>query len=89
MQTSSERWKKCNDYTNNYFPEAISVGFINAYFGRRERQNAEELVTYVRSQFNHVLNNLEWIDEETKSVATEKLGKMILAVGFPDEVNTI
>lgn len=86
-QKDEERWRKCSEFTNNYYPEAISVGFINAFFGRKERQNAEELVNYVRKEFNLVLDNLEWIDDETKSVAMEKLSKMILAVGFPDEVS--
>jgi len=61
--------------------------YIKAVFGEKDRQQANELITNIRQMFDENLNKLEWIDEQSKNEAKNKLKKITEKVGYPNFIN--
>ena len=61
--------------------------YIKAVFGEKDRQQANELIRNIRQMFEENLNQLEWIDEQSKIEAKKKLKKITEKIGYPDFIN--
>lgn len=40
----------------------------------------------IQSSFQEILNLTNWIDEDTKALASEKVDEMMLRIGYPDYI---
>ena len=80
-------------YVNTYYSSVITILLIlgalytKAVFGEKDRQQAYELISNIRETFDKNLDQIVWIDEQSKSEAKKKLKKMTEKVGYPDFIN--
>ena len=44
------------------------------------------MISYIRESFGRILDNLPWMDAETKTQAKKKLEKMDQFIAYPDEL---
>jgi len=100
-QSKSPRWEICvksTQYPNKPFyheqgslANAVGSMFARQYFPIENKAVADEMVTTVREEFKLMLDELDWMDEKTRSKAHEKIDLMQSFIAYENEIfnNTI
>ncbi|MGN6484890.1 MAG: M13 family metallopeptidase [Thermomicrobiales bacterium] len=70
------------------FPDAFSRAYVEAAFPPEAKAQIEELVGFLIAAFRQRILNADWMSDETKQRAIEKLDLMTVKVGYPDTWNT-
>lgn len=60
--------------------------YVREYFEEDARQSANEMVKDIRSVFTEIIDELEWMDDETRIRAKEKAASMTTHIAYPDEL---
>lgn len=60
--------------------------YVRKYFNEESKQAALELVNYIRNAFINVLNEVSWMDDETRKAAINKAKALTYHIGYPDEL---
>ena len=68
------------------FGNAVGAMYVREYFDEAARQSAIEMVKDIREVFTEMIDELEWLDEETKLRAKEKATAMFSHIAYPDEL---
>ena len=83
--TQQDRWRRVVSKTNSCLGEAVGQIFVKEYFPPEAKQRMEELVENLRFAFAERIKNLDWMSEETKLKALEKLDAINVKIGYPNE----
>ena len=59
--------------------------YVERFFSPQSRKDAEQVVANVRAQFRKRLEQNEWLSASTRAYAIEKLDKMNIVVGYPEQ----
>jgi membrane metallo-endopeptidase-like protein 1 len=78
------RWNQCIDYTNKKLGMAVGAMFIRDNFNQESKEVALEMIHTLREAFIDTLDEIEWMDEETRQVAREKALAMNERIGYPE-----
>ena len=62
----------------------LSEDFVK-YFPASSKEKMLEMVENLRTALGERINSLEWMSDETKAKAHEKLGTFIVKIGYPDK----
>lgn len=81
-----ETWRYCVSDTNYAIGFAIGAMFVREVFHGGAKPQAEEMINEVRNAFKHNLQNLKWMDTETRSLAEDKADAISDMIGFPDYI---
>jgi len=65
--------------------EAVGQLYVQAKFPPEAKENAEKMIANVIKAFQNRINKLDWMTEETKKKAIEKLDKFTVKIAYPDE----
>ena len=65
--------------------EAIGQLYVEAKFPPEAKAKAEEMIANVITAFQNRIKDLDWMSEDTKSKAIEKLDKFTVKIAYPDE----
>jgi putative endopeptidase len=57
---------------------------VDEVFPPAAKENCKEMVDYIKIAFADRIKNLEWMTDETKEKALEKLSKFNVKIGYPD-----
>ncbi len=79
------RWKRVLGNTNGALGEAIGKLYVDAVFPPEAKQKAQEMVENLKLAFAARIKGLDWMTDSTKTQALEKLEKMTVKIGYPDE----
>lgn len=85
-QEQEPRWKECIDITSGSLSISVGALYVRKYFKEDSKRNALEMVNGIRKEFEKILNNVDWMDDETRVSATKKLHSMSTHIGYPDEI---
>ena len=92
------RWEKCTksvsglgDPKDLYFLEgslsnAVGSLYARNYFKLEAKNKVDEMVELIRAEFSKMLDELDWMDSETKEKAHTKLEKMASYMAYPKEL---
>ncbi len=80
-----ERWKRGVAAVNGAMGEAVGKIYVEKYFPPASKQQMEALVANLSSALEDRIATLEWMGEETKAQALEKLSKFTPKIGYPDK----
>ncbi|MCI5048395.1 MAG: M13 family peptidase [Aquisalinus sp.] len=80
-----ERWKRGVAAVNGTLGEAVGQVYVAEYFPPESKAKMEELVDNLKKAFRIRLENLEWMSEETKLEAYDKLEAFNTKIGYPDK----
>jgi putative endopeptidase len=84
-QTMEPRWKRVIDVENSAMGEAIGHIYVDRYFDPSSKVRMQEIVSNLKKAYRERIQNLTWMDPETKQKALMKLEVLEVQVGYPDE----
>lgn len=85
-KTEKPRWDTCMKRLYSSFGTPLSALYVSRNFDEKSRQQAATMVNYIRGQFIDSLNQIDWMDEATRSKAIQKAQEMIVQIGYPPEL---
>ncbi|RAK00590.1 M13 family metallopeptidase [Aliidiomarina maris] len=80
-----ERWKRAVQATNGVLGEALGEEYVERYFPPEAKARMEELIDNLLAAFEDSINDLEWMSDETKEQALDKLSKFTPKIGYPNQ----
>jgi len=78
------RWKRAVGQIDGTMGEIVGKVYVNEHFPESSKTQMLELIENLRSAFKDGIDNLEWMGEETKVQAQDKLAKFNPKIGYPD-----
>lgn len=70
---------------NGILGEAFGKLYVEKFFPAEAKTEMETLVKYLLKSYNKHITELEWMSDETKQKALEKLNKFTVKVAYPDK----
>lgn len=80
-----ERWKRGVDSVNGLLGHLVGKVYVQKHFKPEAKQRMSELVENLREAYKQSIIDLEWMSENTKKQALEKLAKFTPKIGYPDK----
>ena len=74
------------DFGRFSFGNAVGAMYVREFFEEDARKSANEMVKDIRSVFTEIIDELEWMDDETRIRAKEKAASMTTHIAYPDEL---
>ena len=78
------RWKSSLAVVNRSLAEAFGQMYVEKYFPASSKDKMLEMVANLQTALGERIEALDWMSDQTKSKAQEKLGTFIVKVGYPD-----
>ena len=60
--------------------------YVQRYFSEVAKSAAVEMVEEIRNTFLHTLDNVDWMDVDTRTKAKDKARAMVEYIGYPKEL---
>ena len=79
------RWKRALGAPNTILGEAVGELYVAKYFPESHKAKVLEIVKNLQSALSQHIANLEWMGEQTKAAAQDKLSNFIVKIGYPDK----
>lgn len=77
--------KRALSLVNSTLGEAFGKLYVEKYFPAEAKEQMENYISYIRKAFSKRINELDWMSEETKTKAQEKLSKFSVKIAYPDQ----
>lgn len=84
-KSQQERWKRVLRATSGGLPEALGQEYVKRFFPPEAKERMLELVGNLKLALGDRIQNLDWMGDETKDYAYEKLDAIVVKIGYPDE----
>ncbi|CAB3381601.1 Hypothetical predicted protein [Cloeon dipterum] len=75
---------RCSKMARHLFPDAISYAYLSKHFDVERKQKTEVMVNDIHQAFIQLIKGLDWMDEQTKIIALDKLDAIKTNVGYPN-----
>ncbi len=79
------RWKRAVGLVEGSLGEAVGQIYVEKHFPASSKKKMEVLVGHLIEAYRQSITNLDWMTEETKVKALEKLSKFTPKIGYPDK----
>ncbi|WP_237587024.1 M13 family metallopeptidase [Pontibacter russatus] len=79
------RWKRVLRTTDSALGEALGQLYVQETFSPEAKQKALEMVNNLQEAFREHVRDLDWMSEETKARALQKLSAFAVKIGYPDK----
>ena len=79
------RWKRAVSTVNGVLGEAVGQMYTEKYFPAAAKERMTKLVANLQKALGERIQGLEWMSEETKVKALEKLAAFHVKIGYPDK----
>ena len=84
-QEQRPRWKRAMSVPNMLLGEAVGQMYVERYFPESSKKQMVDLVENLRTALRQHIDELEWMSDETKAKAREKLAAFTVKIGYPDK----
>ena len=84
-QQQRPRWKRAMSVPNSILGEAVGKMYVAKYFPEEDKVRMTELVKNLQVALGQHIEALEWMSDETKARAQEKLASFTVKIGYPDK----
>lgn len=78
-------WKRGVNTVKNTLPDAVGRVYVKQFFPESLRRRVTEMVERMREAFAVRISEADWMSQETREKALEKLSAMKLKIGYPEE----
>jgi putative endopeptidase len=78
------RWKRAVSFTEGALGEDVGKVYASKYFTSETKASMNELVKNVLAAMGRRIDNLNWMQPETKVKARQKLANFTTKIGYPD-----
>ncbi len=79
------RWKRAMGVPNSVLSEAVGQIYVAKYFPESEKARVETMVSNIQQAFSKHIEALDWMSDETKAKAQEKLAAFTVKIGYPNK----
>ena len=79
------RWKRALSKSNGTVGESLGKLFVEKHFPEESKQKVLDMINNISSVFKERVQNLDWMSDETKAKALDKLSKFNYKIGYPDK----
>jgi putative endopeptidase len=83
VQEMQPRWKRCVEYADQQLGEALGQKYVEVAFGDENRRRTEEMINALLRALGENIRTLDWMSEQTKKQALEKLARITPKIGNP------
>ena len=80
-----ERWKRGTALISGVLGEVVGKIYVERHFQPEAKDRMIELVENLRAAYKEAIIDLDWMSEETKKQALDKLAKFTPKIGYPDK----
>ncbi|XP_060055892.1 membrane metallo-endopeptidase-like 1 isoform X2 [Erinaceus europaeus] len=80
------RWRECVSYVNSNMESAVGSLYVKEAFSGESKNLVKNLINTVRKVFVETLDELGWMDQESKKKAQEKALSIREQIGYPDYI---
>ncbi len=84
-QEQQPRWKRSLNTVNGALGEAVGQIYVAKHFPATSKEKMLTLVHNLQNALGERILQLEWMGDETKAKAAEKLASFIVKIGYPDK----
>ena len=85
QQEMRPRWKRAMGVPNRLLSDAIGQVYVKKYFPESDKVRMTEIVKNLQIALGQHIDALEWMSDETKAKAHEKLATFTVKIGYPDK----
>ena len=78
-------WKRAVGIVEGTLGEAVGQMYVKRYFPKANKERMLKLVRNLQAAFRQRIEALEWMSDETKAKAVDKLDAMTIKIGYPDK----
>jgi len=79
------RWKRVLNATNFAVGEAIGKKYVEKHFPPKAKKRMTTMIANLKNAMQKRISQVDWMTDETKQKALEKLGTMNFKIGYPDK----
>lgn len=79
------RWKRAIASLNGNMGELLGQLYVEKHFDAAAKARMKELIANLVEAYRISINELDWMSDETKQQAQEKLSKFTSKIGYPDQ----
>ena len=85
QQEMRPRWKRAMALPNSLLSDAIGQVYVKKYFPESDKVRMTQMVENLQVALGQHIDALEWMSDETKAKAHEKLNTFTVKIGYPDK----
>lgn len=85
QKTQQARWKRAIGSLNANVGEMLGKIYVERHFPPEAKARMDELVANLIRAYNESIRQLDWMSDETKAKALQKLDKFSPMIGYPDK----
>jgi putative endopeptidase len=78
-------WRRGVDTVNGTLGEVVGRVYVDKYFPPEAKERMDELVANLIKAYEKSISELDWMTDETKAQALDKLSKFTPKIGYPDK----
>jgi putative endopeptidase len=79
------RWKRCVQFTDADLGEALGQKYVELTFGERGKERTLAMVRALEKALEQDIKQLDWMTQDTKKRALEKLHAISNKIGYPEK----
>lgn len=81
--TENYDWKKCIRLFREQTPDIMDYLYVKEMFSLEGKTEVEYIFETLTESFSKIVQSSDWMDDQTKKIALEKLIKMKSKIGYP------
>ncbi|KAM7311889.1 neprilysin-2-like [Ixodes scapularis] len=80
------RWEQCMGSLTGYLGIALSSLYVRHFFQEESKGAALDMVNFIMKEFMSILEDINWMDEQTRQRARAKALAIQPYIGYPEEL---
>ncbi len=85
VKEQKPRWKRAMSLPNGVLGEAVGKMYVAKYFPEEDKVWMKGMVENIQKSLSDHIAALDWMSDETKARAQEKLSSFTVKIGYPDK----
>jgi putative endopeptidase len=85
LQAAPAREREVTNQITARLFSPLSKLYVDTYFPESTRRDITQMVGHIKDEFERRLRSNTWLDEPTRAAALEKLAKVDIQVGYPQQ----
>ncbi len=85
VEEQRPQWRRAVDLANRHVGEIIGKVYVKKHFPPEAKDRMMEMVDNLIAAYKDSINELEWMTDETRKQALDKLSKFTVKIGYPDK----
>jgi len=79
------RWKRAVRLVNQSLGEVVGKIYVERHFPPDAKQRVDKMIENLRAAYELSIDSLEWMTDDTKRAAQDKLALFTAKIGYPDQ----